>query len=92
MQAQGSDALKNVGTQGKVSNVLGSPPVTISEASNPAAAPLGRAEGSVGTGGSLGSPDQHKEAETPLAKEPHSQPAVNLELLRGKHQLEQVRA
>ncbi len=91
VQAPGSAALSIMDTLGNASNVLGSPPVIIPEAPSPAAASPGHAEGGVGTGVNPVSPDQPEPAESPKAKEPNSQPAVNVELMRGQHQLEQVR-
>lgn len=91
VQASADASLGNAGTQGDAGNVLGSPPVTIPDPSTPAAVPPGHTVGSLGTGADLGSPDQPGVEQTPQAKEPSSQPAVNLELLRGQHQLEQVR-
>lgn len=88
---QASEAyLGNAGTQGDAGNVLGSPPVAVPDPSTPAAAPPGHTVGSLGTGADLGTPDQPGPAEEPQAKEPSNQPAVNLELLRDQHQLEQV--
>lgn len=79
------------GTLGNAIKVVGTTPVTVSEGLQPAAAAShGQVKGNLGAAFNLGSPDQPGVAEPPQAKELCTQPALNLDLLRGQHQLERV--
>ena len=89
-----ADAIQGtLGTLGNVGKASGMTPATGSEALPPAAAaPHGHGEGSLGARGNLSSPEPPGVTHMPQAKEFCSQSAVNLELLRGQHQLERVSA
>ena len=88
MQVFADAALGMVGAQGTASDALVSPPVTGPDASSLAAPSPHHINC---TEASLGSLDQPRAGVASQAEEPSRQPAVNLQLLRGQHQLEQVR-